>query len=91
MGHVHINDGYANADAFEKFLLLLHDLDNPNADKIISRLICPRKLKANTAYYAFVVPAFETGRLLLQTNADISAIDGNSHPGDYGRGGSIFH
>ncbi len=35
--------------------------DNPAA--IISRLICPRKLLPDTAYTAFLVPAFEAGRL----------------------------
>jgi hypothetical protein len=34
-----------------------------DADKIISRLFSPRKLGADTAYRAFLVPAFETGRL----------------------------
>jgi hypothetical protein len=34
-----------------------------NADSASSRLLCARKLKDNTAYHAFVVPAFETGRL----------------------------
>src|SRR6185503_12104500 len=33
-----------------------------NPDNASSRLLCPRKLKENTAYHAFVVPAFETGR-----------------------------
>src|SRR5437762_9254113 len=60
-GHVHINEGYDTPTDFEKFLRSLHEMDNPNADKIISRLICPRKLKAKTGYHAFVVPAFETG------------------------------
>jgi hypothetical protein len=31
-------------------------------DSGVSRLICPRRLKPNTAYTAFVVPTFETGR-----------------------------
>jgi hypothetical protein len=61
--HVHTNEGYNNATEFEQFLLSLHDLNNPNADKIICRLVNPRKLEANQAYRAFVVPAFETGRL----------------------------
>jgi len=61
--HVHINEGYNSATEFEAFLRTLHDLNNPNADKIICRLMCPRKLKANQRYRAFVVPAFETGRL----------------------------
>ncbi|MBO9565208.1 MAG: hypothetical protein J7621_20700 [Niastella sp.] len=33
------------------------------ADHIISRLVCPRKLEANSRYYAFVIPTFESGRL----------------------------
>lgn len=33
-----------------------------NPDRIISRLVCPRKLEPNTAYYAFVVPTYEAGR-----------------------------
>jgi hypothetical protein len=61
--HVHTNEGYNNANEFEQFLLSLHDLNNPNADKIICRLVNPRKLDANQAYRAFIVPAFETGRL----------------------------
>jgi hypothetical protein len=34
-----------------------------NADGASSRLLCARKLQNNTAYHAFVIPAFETGRL----------------------------
>jgi hypothetical protein len=34
-----------------------------NPDVASSRLLCARKLKDNTAYHAFVVPAFEAGRL----------------------------
>ncbi|MFZ3165987.1 MAG: hypothetical protein WA130_00115 [Candidatus Methanoperedens sp.] len=37
--------------------------DKTVSDHIISRLICPRKLEANTRYYAFVIPTFESGRL----------------------------
>jgi len=61
-GHVHTNEQFAAASDFEQFLVTLGDTDHPNADRIISRLASPRKLKANTAYGAFVVPAFETGR-----------------------------
>lgn len=32
-------------------------------DKACSRILCPRKLKPKTGYHAFLVPAFETGRL----------------------------
>jgi len=34
-----------------------------NPDNASSRLICPRKLKKNTAYHAFLIPSFEPGRL----------------------------
>jgi len=62
-GHVHVNEGHAVASDFERFLLSLHDVEAPNADKITSRLFSARKLAADTAYRAFLVPAFETGRL----------------------------
>jgi hypothetical protein len=61
--HVHINDSFPQETDFEKFLDSLGTKDSPEADKIICRLTSPRHLKANTAYGAFVVPAFETGRL----------------------------
>lgn len=61
-GHVHTNEGFAGTSDFEQFLLSLGEPDHPNSDRIISRLASPRKLKPNTAYGAFVVPAFETGR-----------------------------
>ena len=62
-GHVHTNEGYNNATEFEKFLLSLHDPNNSNADKIMCRLMSPRKLEPEQGYRAFIVPAFETGRL----------------------------
>lgn len=34
-----------------------------NPDLAYSRIFCPRRLKANVAYHAFLVPAFESGRL----------------------------
>src|SRR5204863_569379 len=62
-GHVHTNDSFATATDFEEFLLSLSKPDHPNSDRIICRLVSPRHLKPNTAYAAFVVPAFETGRV----------------------------
>ena len=41
----------------------LAELLKANPDNASSRLLCPRKLKENTAYHAFVIPAFESGRL----------------------------
>lgn len=32
-------------------------------DKAYSRILCPRRLEPNTSYYAFLIPAYETGRL----------------------------
>ena len=61
--HVHTNESFANATEFEQFLESLHAPDHPNIDRIICRLTSPRRLKPNTPYGAFVVPAFETGRL----------------------------
>jgi hypothetical protein len=73
--HVHTNETFTSATQFEAFLESLHKPDHPNADRIICRLTSPRKLKPNTPYGAFVVPAFETGRLagLGQDPKDVSA------------------
>jgi len=75
--HVHTNDDFPTATDFERFLESLETPDDPNRDRIISRLVCPRHLKPDTAYGAFVVPAFETGRLagLGQDAATIAAVD----------------
>lgn len=47
--------------------------DRPNRG--ISRIICPRKLKKNTSYSAFLIPSFETGRLagLEESTAGVKA------------------
>ena len=57
--HVHVNCDMKSEDE-ETDLTALIEAD---ASVAVSRLVCPRKLKANTAYHAFVIPAFETGRL----------------------------
>lgn len=46
-----------------------------NPDLALSRLISPRKLSGNTHYHAFLVPAYETGRLagLGQSTANVPA------------------
>lgn len=87
-GHVHTNEGYNNATEFEQFLLSLHDLNNPNADKIISRLMCPRKLDHDQAYRAFLVPAFETGRL-AGLGQDVSNVDAQQPAWTIGGGGNV--
>jgi hypothetical protein len=46
-------------------------------DHALARLVCPRRLAANTTYHAFLVPAFEVGRLagLGEPTADVAAQD----------------
>ncbi|WP_433042985.1 hypothetical protein [Dactylosporangium sp. CS-033363] len=64
--HVHVNaelstrvvepDGDAAARAAQRVF-------DTAPDTACSRLLCPRKLKPRTGYHAFLVPAFESGRL----------------------------
>ena len=66
--HVHVNADMAAAEdqiTSTNMSAVLPKLDNAlkgNADVAYSRLLCPRKLKPNTAYHAFLIPTFETGR-----------------------------
>lgn len=41
----------------------LGDLLKEDPDLAYSRIVCPRKLEAKVGYHAFLVPAFESGRL----------------------------
>jgi hypothetical protein len=60
--HVHVNSPLpANGTAPDNAILNTRIKDNP--DIAFSRLFGSRKLKEKTAYYAFLVPAFESGRL----------------------------
>jgi hypothetical protein len=67
--HVHVNgnltssDSEITSDATDAVLTRLQNTLNENRDLAYSRLMCPRKLKENTPYHAFVIPTFETGRL----------------------------
>jgi hypothetical protein len=67
--HVHVNRSLAaSAGEFvsndmNAVLPGLQAVLNQNPDLAYSRLICPRKLAASTAYHAFLVPTFESGRL----------------------------
>ena len=67
--HVHVDESLsANDDEFvspnmNAVLPKLGGILNANADRGYSRIVCPRKLSENTAYYAFLIPSFETGRL----------------------------
>ena len=47
----------------ENYLKSLQGAITTDPDKIYSRLLSPRHLEPNPAYHAFLVPAFEVGRL----------------------------
>src|SRR5262249_2498834 len=67
--HVHFNQSLASSSGE----LVTSDLGavisrvqvtlGQNRDLAYSRMVCPRRLEDNTAYNAFVIPTFETGRL----------------------------
>lgn len=62
--HVHVNGGFGvDPNDTAALAARLDDIVKTNRDLAYSRLLCPRILKANTAYHAFVIPTFETGRL----------------------------
>jgi hypothetical protein len=68
--HVHFNQGLApnpsQSLVTSDMSVVLPEVQailNSNPDLAYSRLLCPRLLDVNTDYDAFIVPAFETGRL----------------------------
>ncbi len=66
--HVHVNQPLGEpeeivSDDVGEVLARLQAILAQNSDAAYSRLLCPRQLEANTAYHAFLVPTFETGRL----------------------------
>lgn len=64
-GHVHANVDLSNQgnEAIGGVLDQLTQTIATNPDLAYSRLLCPRRLEPDTAYYAFVIPVFESGRL----------------------------
>ena len=60
--HVHFNQAFGVAGSTTPDLGSLRFALDQNPDVGYARLICPRKLDANTRYTAFVVPVFEAGR-----------------------------
>jgi hypothetical protein len=67
--HVHVNRGLTASDTeivateAQAVAARLQATLGENADLAYSRLVCPRRLEPNVTYCAFVVPAFESGRL----------------------------
>jgi hypothetical protein len=76
-GHMHSNADIPDNELsdYEKFLLSLNKITTDDPDQVYSRIMSPRKLEPNTAYHAFLIPAFETGRLagLEQPTAGVNA------------------
>src|SRR6187402_320254 len=63
--HVHSNANIPNDElsTYERFLQSLNNTMNDDPDQLYCRLMSPRQLEGSTEYFAFIVPAFETGRL----------------------------
>jgi hypothetical protein len=67
--HVHVNASLSASDAelvstdVAAVASRLEAALGVDRDIAYSRLVCPRRLRANARYHAFVVPTFETGRL----------------------------
>ena len=64
--HVHVNRSLHNDVSSTDMATVLGNLQitlNEDRDLAYSRIICPRKLAANAAYDAFLLPVFESGRL----------------------------
>jgi hypothetical protein len=91
-GHVHVNrslaanDGQFVSTDMAAVIPKLQAVLKENPDLAYSRLVCPRKLAENTAYYAFLVPVFEAGRRaglgldLADVAATMSAWDPAARP-----------
>jgi hypothetical protein len=80
--HVHVNRDLAPVDTqyfstdTPAVLNKFESTINSNPDLAHSRIVCPRKLRPNAAYHAFLIPTFETGRLTglkLPTNTIANA------------------
>lgn len=64
--HVHVNEGLhdgVHSNDMNGALGKLETVLNKNADLAYSRLLNPRDLAPDKTYHAFVVPAYESGRL----------------------------
>ncbi|MAU01155.1 MAG: hypothetical protein CL608_28765 [Anaerolineaceae bacterium] len=64
--HAHFNAEFSAAIVEEDSTIAAEKAQqviDQEPDTANSRLLCPRKLKPKTAYHAFLIPAFESGRL----------------------------
>lgn len=62
--HVHVSQDVSGDGAFNASQTVdaLEGLIRQNPDLASARVLCPRKLRENTAYHALLLPAFEIGR-----------------------------
>ncbi len=80
--HVHMNESVSEQiDATSELETALGKFRSKlaaNPDLAYSRIMCPRKLAPNTAYHAFLVPVFESGRLAGLGHAPEETFDGHA-------------
>lgn len=80
--HVHANESLSGDDVVganeAETTAALAALLEKNPDLAYSRIMCPRRLEPKMLYHAYLVPAFETGRL-AGLGLDISAAPSGSH------------
>jgi len=93
--HVHVNETLAASDGeffstnMDAVIPKLETILRNDPDKAYSRIVCPRQLAENTAYHAFVVPVFESGRRaglnldLGDISATMSAWDSSPRPDEF--------
>ncbi len=81
--HVHVNtdlknDNVGNPIGTQQSVSKLEQLLENDPDLGYSRLLCPRRLKPATDYHAFLVPTYETGRVVglgMDIPASVNALD----------------
>lgn len=75
--HVHVSRDVTDAGAHTAPQTVdeLEDVVARNPDEAVCRVLCPRKLRPLTAYHAFLIPTFETGRL-AGLGEDTGGVDG---------------
>ncbi len=87
-GHVHVNGGMGgDPNDTAALAAKLDQTVRADRDQAYSRLLCPRILKANAGYHAFLIPSFETGRL-AGLGKDPAAAPFATHSAWEGYGGS---
>ncbi|MFO8001908.1 MAG: hypothetical protein R6U46_11735, partial [Marinilabilia sp.] len=53
----------AGSQILDKIKKEYEEIYENNPDAAYSRILCPRRLEPNTAYHAFLIPTYESGRL----------------------------